>query len=135
MSKHGKVRVVQGTPCNFLTTQIIGNHMKKITKWVRHLLCAWWIKGDRKVKSCYFTREEVWTSIEIMDYCRRITILHKQGFTHVTWKGQFVYETHVELCLKTQRFLNVVNHPNFALHIVTKENPYEHSMLFKFSTK
>lgn len=53
----------------------------------------------------------------------------------VKGKGGYVYQAHAALCLETQGFPDSVNHRNFPSQIVTPGKPYEHFMLFKFSTK
>jgi len=53
---------------------------------------------------------------------------------NMTGKGGFGYTPHAGLCLETQAFPNSVNQPNFPSTIVSPGKPYEHNMLFKFST-
>ncbi|KAG5226899.1 aldose epimerase [Salix suchowensis] len=53
---------------------------------------------------------------------------------NVKGKGGFMYKPHGGLCLETQGFPDSVNHPNFPSQIVNPGKPYNHIMLFKFST-
>ncbi|CAH9060890.1 unnamed protein product [Cuscuta epithymum] len=45
-----------------------------------------------------------------------------------------LYQAYAGVCLETQDFPDAVNHKNFPTTIITKDNPYYHSMSISFTT-
>ncbi|XP_038875522.1 galactose mutarotase-like [Benincasa hispida] len=130
----GEIKAVQGTPYDFLTPQIIGNNMSKLPNGFDIYYVLDGLKGTEKKKAATLRERKSGRVLELWTTAEGLQFYTGNGLTNVTGKGGFVYKAHAGLCLETQGFPDAVNHPNFPSEIVTKENPYEHSMLFKFST-
>ncbi|KAG7013577.1 Aldose 1-epimerase, partial [Cucurbita argyrosperma subsp. argyrosperma] len=129
----GEIRAVNGTPYDFLTPHIVGNNMNKLGKGFDIYYVLDGMKGMEEKKAATLRERKSGRVMELWTTAEGLQFYTGNGLVNVTGKGGFVYEPHAGLCLETQGFPNAVNEPNFPSHIVTKETPYEHSMLFKFS--
>lgn len=131
----GEIRAVEGTPYDFLTPQIIGNNLNKLPNGFDIYYVIDELKGTGKKRAATLRERKSGRVLELWTTAEGFQFYTGNGVRNVTGKGGFVYEAHAGLCLETQGFPDAVNHPNFPSRIVTKETPYEHSMLFKFSTE
>lgn len=131
----GEIKDVQGTPYDFLTSQIIGNNMNKLPNGFDIYYVLDGLKGIEKKKAATLRERKSGRVLELWTTAEGLQFYTGNGIRNVIGKEGVVYKAHAGLCLETQGFPDAVNHPNFHSHIVTKENSYQHSMLFKFSTE
>ncbi|KAL0537910.1 hypothetical protein IC582_026901 [Cucumis melo] len=131
----GEIVPVQGTPYDFLTPKIIGDNMKKLPNGFDIYYVLDGLKGAEKRKAATLRERKSGRVLELWTNANGLQFYTGNWLRNLTGKGGVVYEAHAGLCMETQGFPDAVNHPNFPSHIVTIENPYEHSMLFKFSTE
>lgn len=93
------------------------------------------LKGTKKKKAATLRERKSGRVLELWTTAQGLQFYTGNGLRDVVGKGGFVYEAHAGVCLETQGFPDAVNHPNFPSQIVTLDNPYEHYMLFRFSTQ
>ncbi|WJX65588.1 aldose 1-epimerase [Trifolium repens] len=136
----GKISSVKGTPNDFLKPQIVGTRINQLPKTngynVNYVLNKGKLgnKEELKVAAIVFDKKsgrvmKLSTNAPGLQFYTANFVKNDKG------KGGFVYQPRSALCLESQAFPDSVNHPNFPSTIVTKEKPYKHVMLLKFSTK
>ncbi|KAJ6369985.1 hypothetical protein OIU76_028281 [Salix suchowensis] len=129
----GEIVTVKETPYDFLTARTVGSRINEIPKGydINYALDG---SGSRKLKKAAIVHDE--KSGRVMEIVTNQPGV--QFFTsntlNVKGKGGFMYKPHGGLCLETQGFPDSVNHPNIPSQILNPGKPYNHIMLFKFST-
>ncbi|KAG5226901.1 hypothetical protein OIU76_028282 [Salix suchowensis] len=129
----GEIVTVKETPYDFLTARTVGSRINELPKGydINYALDG---SGSGKLKKAAIVHDE--KSGRVMEIVTNQPGV--QFFTsntlNVKGKGGFMYKPHGGLCLETQGFPDSVNHPNFPSQIVNPGKPYNHIMLFKFST-
>ncbi|KAF7802959.1 Aldose 1-epimerase [Senna tora] len=134
---NGEFASVKGTPYDFLKPTTVGSRISQVGRGydINYVLDGEG-KGKKKMKLAAIAQDEKSGRVmEVFTNAPGIQFYTANGVQDVKGKGGFVYQPHSALCLETQAFPNSVNHPNFPSTIVTPENPYEHYMFMKFSTK
>ncbi|KAJ6371372.1 hypothetical protein OIU77_001804 [Salix suchowensis] len=129
----GEIVTVKETPYDFLTARTVGSRINELPKGydINYALDG---SGSRKLKKAAIVHDE--KSGRVMEIVTNQPGV--QFFTsntlNVKGKGGFMYKPHGGLCLETQGFPDSVNHPNIPSQILNPGKPYNHIMLFKFST-
>uniref|UniRef100_A0A7N0RE68 Aldose 1-epimerase n=1 Tax=Kalanchoe fedtschenkoi TaxID=63787 RepID=A0A7N0RE68_KALFE len=128
----GKLKLVAGTPYDFLKSQTVGSRIKKLPTGYD---INYALEAANELKIVAVVHDE--KSGRVMQL--RTNAVGMQFYTanslkDVKGKGGFVYQPHSALCLETQGFPNAVNQPNFPSQIVVPAKPYKHVMVYKFST-
>ena len=136
----GKFSSVKGTPNDFLKPQIVGariNQLKQTNGYnVNYVLNKGKLENKEGLRVAAIVMDK--KSGRVMKLSTNAPGLQFYSANFVKndkGKGGFVYQPRSALCLESQAFPDSVNHPNFPSTIVTKEKPYKHVMLLKFSTK
>lgn len=136
----GKFSSVKGTPNDFLKPQIVGARINQLQKTngynVNYVLNKGKLENKEGLKVAAIVMDK--KSGRVMKLSTNAPGLQFYSANFVKndkGKGGFVYQPRSALCLESQAFPDSVNHPNFPSTIVTKEKPYKHVMLLKFSTK
>ncbi|KAF7802955.1 Aldose 1-epimerase [Senna tora] len=139
----GEFASVKGTPYDFLKPNTVGSRINQLAKGydINYVLDGE-EKGKKKKNKKMMMKlaaivqdEKSGRVMELFTNAPGVQFYTANSLKDVKGKGGFLYQAHAALCLETQAFPDSVNHPNFPSTIVTPENPYEHHMLFKFSTK
>ncbi|XVE83818.1 hypothetical protein DITRI_Ditri16bG0117900 [Diplodiscus trichospermus] len=128
----GKLLPVKGTPYDFLKPNTIGSRIKELPKGydINYALDG----PPGKLKKVAVVKDKKFGRVmELFANQPGVQFYTGNMIKNVKGKGGFVYKAHAGLCLETQGFPDSVNHPNFPSQIINPENPYRHSMLFKFS--
>ncbi|XP_047158897.1 galactose mutarotase-like [Vigna umbellata] len=133
----GKFASVKGTAYDFLKPQIIGSRINQLAETkgydINYVLDV--EKGKKKKLAAIVHDKKSGRVLELYTNAPGLQFYSGNYIKNLKGKGGFVYNAHAGLCLETQAFPDSVNHPNFPSIIVTPEKPYNHYMLFKFSTK
>ncbi|KAJ1399729.1 Glycoside hydrolase-type carbohydrate-binding [Sesbania bispinosa] len=131
----GKIASVKGTPYDFLKPHIVGSRMNQLTNGydINYVLDG---EKDREFKLGAIVMDrksgrvlKLTTNAPGLQFYTANSVKNEKG------KDGFVYQPYAGLCFESQGFPDSVNHPNFPSTIVNPEKPYEHVMLFEFSTK
>lgn len=130
----GEFASVKGTPYDFLEPRSVGSRINQLPKGydINYVLDG---ERGRKMKLAAIVHDNRSGRVmELFTNAPGLQFFTANSLKDVKGKGGFVYQAHAGLCLETQAFPDSVNHPNFPSTIVTPEKPYDHRMLFKFST-
>lgn len=132
----GKLESIKETPYDFLKPRTVGSRINKLPKGydVNYALDAG-TEGDKLMKAAMVHDKKSGRTLELSTNAPGVQFYTGNYIDAVKGKGGFVYQAHAALCLETQGFPDAVNHHNFPSTIVTPKKPYNHIMLFKFSTK
>ncbi|KAF5188830.1 Aldose 1-epimerase [Thalictrum thalictroides] len=129
----GKLTPVKGTPYDFLEPQTVGSRINELKSGydINYALD----EPSDKIKKVVVVHDsksgrtmELWANKPGVQFYSGNMLKAEKG------KDGAVYGPHDGLALETQGFPDSVNHPNFPSQIVTPEKPYEHFMLYRFST-
>lgn len=132
----GKIEPVKGTPYDFLKPHTVGSRINKLPKGYDINYALDDGTGEYKLKKAAVVHDKKsGRMLEISTNAPGVQFYTGNYIKDVKGKGGFVYQAHAALCLETQGFPDAVNHHNFPSTIVTPKKPYNHIMLFKFSTK
>uniref|UniRef100_A0A803QM94 Aldose 1-epimerase n=1 Tax=Cannabis sativa TaxID=3483 RepID=A0A803QM94_CANSA len=133
----GKFAEVKGTPYDFLKPRQVGSRIKKLAKEngydINYVLDGTPYGALKRVAVVYDKKSG--RSMKLSTNAPGVQFYTSNFLKDVKGKGGFVYQPRAALCLETQGFPDAVNHPNFPSTIVTPEKPYNHIMLFEFSTR
>ncbi|KAF9605779.1 hypothetical protein IFM89_018445 [Coptis chinensis] len=130
----GEIAAVKDTAYDFLEPHTVGSRINELKSgYDINYVVDGPLGGIKKVAVVHDTKSgrmlELWSDKPGLQFYSGNMLKGQKG------KGGAVYGPHTGLCLETQGFPDSVNHPNFPSQIVTPEKPYEHFMLYRFTTK
>ncbi|CAI9758644.1 unnamed protein product [Fraxinus pennsylvanica] len=135
---NGEIISVKKTPYDFLSPHVIRTQIKELPNGskgydINYVLNGYKMKKMKPVAVVY--NKKSGRVMKLSSNAPGVQLYTGNYIKDVKGKGGYVYQAHAALCLETQGFPDSVNHPNFPSQIVTPGKPYEHYMLFKFSSK
>ncbi|KAF2315978.1 hypothetical protein GH714_040773 [Hevea brasiliensis] len=129
-----KVTLVKGTPYGFLEPCEIGSKFNELPDGydINHVLedlNPGHLKKAGVVKENVSRRKlELWTNKPWLQFYTSNKLDNVKG------ENGFVYKKHAGICLETQVFPYLVNHPKFPSQIVNPRETYKHIMIYRFTT-
>ncbi|CAI8594336.1 unnamed protein product [Vicia faba] len=135
----GKFSSVKGTPYDFLKPEIVGKRINQLPKTngydINYVLNKGKDKNEALKVAAIVMDKKSGRVMKLSTNAPGLQFYSANFVKNEKGKCGFVYQPRSALCLESQAFPDSVNHPNFPSTIVTKEKPYKHVMLLKFSTK
>uniref|UniRef100_A0A803QM80 Aldose 1-epimerase n=1 Tax=Cannabis sativa TaxID=3483 RepID=A0A803QM80_CANSA len=134
---HWQIHRGKRNPTRFPKVSQVGSRIKKLAKEngydINYVLDGTPYGALKRVAVVYDKKSG--RSMKLSTNAPGVQFYTSNFLKDVKGKGGFVYQPRAALCLETQGFPDAVNHPNFPSTIVTPEKPYNHIMLFEFSTR
>ncbi|KAI3452328.1 hypothetical protein Pfo_008993 [Paulownia fortunei] len=134
----GKIVPVKTTPYDFLKPHVIKGPIKELPKGSKGYDINYVVdghKGSKMKPIAIVYNKKSGRIMKVSANAPGVQLYTGNYINDVKGKGGYIYQPHAALCLETQGFPDSVNHANFPSQIVTPGKPYEHCMLYTFSTK